>query len=70
VEAARAAGAVGARLTGAGFGGAAVVFCREDDTARVAAGIEERFYRGPAGARLFRATPSSGALELIARGAA
>mgnify|MGYP000044185840 CR=1 FL=1 len=65
--AARAAGAVGARLTGAGFGGAAVVLCREEDVERVASGLEARYYGGPAGHRLFRALPSAGALELIAR---
>lgn len=68
VEAARASGALGARLTGAGFGGAAVVFCLEEQAGRVAAGIEKRFYGGPAGGRMFRAAPSAGALELIARG--
>lgn len=66
-EAARKRGALGARLTGAGFGGAAVLFCRDADAARVAAGIEEQFYKSPAGGRLFRAVPSAGALELIAR---
>jgi len=70
VEAARESGALGARLTGAGFGGAAVVFCPEEQAERVAAGIERRFYEGTAEGRMFRAVPSAGALELIARGGA
>lgn len=68
VEAARDSGALGARLTGAGFGGAAVVFCLEGQVERVVEGIERRFYGGAAGGRIFRAVPSAGALELIARG--
>ncbi len=46
VEAAMDAGALGARLTGAGFGGCAVVFCRRAELARVREGIAERFYSG------------------------
>ncbi len=70
VEAAVESGALGARLTGAGFGGAAVVFCLEEKAERVAEGIERRFYGGAAGTRLFRAFPSAGALELTARAGA
>jgi len=70
VEAARASGALGARLTGAGFGGAAVVCCLEEQAERVAAGIADRFYGGAPGSRMFRAVPSAGALELIAKGGA
>jgi galactokinase len=44
VDAAMASGALGARLTGAGFGGCAVAFARRDDLARVRAGLRERFY--------------------------
>lgn len=68
VAAARESGAMGARLTGAGFGGAAVVFCLEAQAEPVMEGIARRFYRGDAAGRMFRAVPSSGALELIARG--
>ncbi len=46
VEAAVASGALGARLTGAGFGGCAVVFCRKPDIARVRAGLLGSFYAG------------------------
>ena len=46
VEDAMASGAVGARLTGAGFGGCAVVFCRRADLSKVRDGLVERFYSG------------------------
>ena len=46
VEAARAGGALGARLTGAGFGGCAVALCLEADLPRVLAALEQGFYRG------------------------
>jgi galactokinase len=49
VEAAMHSGALGARLTGGGFGGCAVVFCHREDLARVRAGIVERFYAGDSG---------------------
>ena len=41
-----ASGATGARLTGAGFGGCAVVFCRRSDLAKVHDGLVDRFYSG------------------------
>lgn len=44
VEAARGAGAPGARLTGAGFGGCAVVFCRSNELEDVEAGLLGSFY--------------------------
>jgi galactokinase len=46
VDAAMASGAAGARLTGAGFGGCAVVFCRRADLPKVRDGLVERFYSG------------------------
>jgi galactokinase len=46
VEAAMAAGALGARLTGAGFGGCAVALCRKQDLGAVRDGLKERFYAG------------------------
>jgi galactokinase len=46
VDAAMTSGAAGARLTGAGFGGCAVVFCRRGDLSKVHAGLVERFYSG------------------------
>jgi N-acetylgalactosamine kinase len=44
VEAARRGGALGARLTGAGFGGSIVALCRPDDAARVIERIDRDFY--------------------------
>lgn len=44
VEAANRAGALGARLTGAGFGGCAVVLCAGGDREHVAAQLVERYY--------------------------
>jgi galactokinase len=66
VDAAVESGALGARLTGAGFGGCAVVFCRAADLPSVERGLEERYYRGrpefDPQRHLIRAGPSSGAL--------
>jgi galactokinase len=65
VEAAGAAGARGARLTGAGFGGCAVVFCAASERERVASGLVERYYSRRAGfdpeKHLIAAEPSAGA---------
>jgi galactokinase len=64
--AALASGALGARLTGAGFGGCAVVFCHAAERERVAAGLVERYYSKHAGfdpaVHLMEAIPSGGAL--------
>ncbi|MEK7755311.1 MAG: galactokinase family protein [Acidobacteriota bacterium] len=46
VDAAMEAGALGARLTGAGFGGCAIVFCRKSELARVRDGLLARYYAG------------------------
>jgi galactokinase len=66
VEAALASGAPGARLTGAGFGGCAVVFCKKSDVPKVRAGLLERYYRGRTGFRehdhLIEAEAADGAL--------
>jgi galactokinase len=67
VEAAMAAGAAGARLTGAGFGGCAVVLCRKRDAAAVRRGIMERYYEGrrdfDESRHLIDAVPGPGALN-------
>lgn len=46
VEAFRAAGALGARVTGAGFGGCVVALCRRAEKERVMEGVEKGFYAG------------------------
>jgi galactokinase len=67
VDAARAAGALGARLTGAGFGGFAVVFSLRQDRERIARELVERFYRHRSGfdpnVHLIAVEPSAGALH-------
>lgn len=66
VEAARAAGAAGARLTGAGFGGCAVILCRAGERQRVRQGLLASYYAGkPAfdpASHLIDADPAAGAL--------
>jgi galactokinase len=70
VEAAMAAGAAGARLTGAGFGGCAVVLCRNRDTAAVRRGMVERYYAGRdefyESRHLIDAVPAPGSLRAAA----
>jgi galactokinase len=66
VEAFLAAGALGARVTGAGFGGCVVALCRREDTRRVSNGVETGFYAlRPARVNfaeyLLEAEPSAGA---------
>jgi galactokinase len=67
VETAMESGAVGARLTGAGFGGCAVVLCRAQDAAKVRGGLIERFYAGrrefDETRHLIDAVPGAGALH-------
>jgi galactokinase len=67
VDAAMESGAVGARLTGAGFGGCAVVLCRARDAANVRRGIVDRFYARHAefdeSRHLIDAVPGAGALH-------
>ena len=67
VESAMAAGAAGARLTGAGFGGCAVVLCVDSNVTPIRQHLIDSFYsRYPdfrAEDHLFVATPSAGALS-------
>ena len=49
VEAAMASGAIGARLTGAGFGGCVVALVAANHVDAFVAGVEERYYRGARG---------------------
>jgi len=46
VEAATESGALGARLTGAGFGGCAVAFCMQADLAKVRRSLVDGYYAG------------------------
>ncbi|WP_369223213.1 galactokinase [Streptomyces sp. R39] len=62
VEAANAAGALGARMTGGGFGGSAIVLTEAADVDTVTKAVEEAFaaagFKAP---RVFEAVPSAGA---------
>jgi len=61
VETAMESGATGARLTGAGFGGCALVFCLKPDAAKVERRLTERFYAGDP-SHIIHAEPGPGAL--------
>jgi galactokinase len=67
VEAAVESGALGARLTGAGLGGCAVVFCKRPDLAAVRSGLIGRYYSGrpdfDPDRHLIDAQPGPGALH-------
>ncbi|KAA6224188.1 galactokinase [Streptomyces albofaciens JCM 4342] len=66
VETAGAAGALGARMTGGGFGGSAVVLVEEAAADAVAARITEAFAAaGHTEPRIFPAVPSAGARRLV-----
>ncbi|MDT9692144.1 galactokinase [Streptomyces sp. P9(2023)] len=62
VETANAAGALGARMTGGGFGGSAVVLVAEERVDAVVTAVEEAFAKaGFAAPGIFPAVPSAGA---------
>ncbi|MER6226627.1 galactokinase [Streptomyces sp. 900105755] len=62
VEAANAAGALGARMTGGGFGGSAIVLAEAADVDTIAKAVEEAFAAaGFTAPRVFEAVPSAGA---------
>ena len=62
VEAARQSGALGARMTGGGFGGAAIALVPIDDVDRVTSAVGQAFERrGFAAPTMFTVTPSAGA---------
>ncbi len=67
VQAAMDSGALGARLTGAGFGGCAVVLCRRQDLPEVRSGLIQRYYAGlpdfDESTHLIHAEPGPGALQ-------
>jgi len=66
VAVAREAGALGARLTGAGFGGCAVILCNGEDLERVRGELVRQFYSKfshfEPDSHLIAAEPSAGAL--------
>jgi galactokinase len=49
VDIMREAGALGARLTGAGFGGCAIALVRSEDAKRIIAAVRDRYYRDERG---------------------
>ncbi|WEK60963.1 MAG: galactokinase [Candidatus Microbacterium colombiense] len=62
VEAALAAGAIGARMTGGGFGGAAIALIEQDAVESVSAAVDAAFAdAGFAAPHLFTVVPSAGA---------
>ncbi|MFI2260756.1 galactokinase [Streptomyces tubercidicus] len=62
VDTAQAAGALGARMTGGGFGGSAIVLVEEADAAAVGTAVTEAFAAaGHATPRIFEAVASAGA---------
>jgi galactokinase len=73
VENAMRSGALGARLTGAGFGGCVVVFTRTGDLAAVRGGLTSSYYAGRQDfvpeMHLIDAEPSDGALAGLSAGA-
>ncbi|MFD5655240.1 galactokinase [Streptomyces sp. NPDC127039] len=66
VDTALASGALGARMTGGGFGGSAIVLVEADDVDAVTKAVEDAFaaagFRAP---RVFGAVPSAGARRLV-----
>ncbi|MGV9620305.1 galactokinase [Streptomyces tendae] len=66
VDTSLAAGALGARMTGGGFGGSAIVLVEADDVDAVTKAVEDAFaaagFRAP---RVFGAVPSAGARRLV-----
>ena len=65
VEAARAAGAYGARMTGGGFGGCVIALCGARDVAAVTEAVEAAYAgRGWTAPVAFPGTPSAGAARL------
>ncbi|MBD0420584.1 galactokinase [Streptomyces sp. TRM S81-3] len=62
VDTALASGALGARMTGGGFGGSAIVLAEESDVPAITKSVEEAFAAaGFTAPRVFEAVPSAGA---------
>jgi len=65
VAASRANGAIGARMTGGGFGGAAIALTPVRDERQVRAAVEQAFAgAGYAAPEIFRVRPAAGAMRL------
>ncbi|GAA3181918.1 galactokinase [Streptomyces virens] len=65
VDTALTAGALGARMTGGGFGGSAIVLAEEADVLAVTKAVEEAFAQaGFKSPRVFEAVPSAGARRM------
>ncbi|MFI0710651.1 galactokinase [Streptomyces inhibens] len=65
VDTAHTAGALGARMTGGGFGGSAIVLVEAADATAVSTAVTEAFAAaGHAAPRIFEAVPSAGAHRL------
>jgi galactokinase len=62
VATAQARGALGARMTGGGFGGCAIALAPADETGTIGAAVHEAFaVKGFTGPRVWQVTPSEGA---------
>jgi galactokinase len=65
VDTALASGALGARMTGGGFGGSAIVLAEEPDVDAITKAVTEAFAtEGFTAPRVFEAVPSAGALRV------
>lgn len=66
VDTALASGALGARMTGGGFGGSAIVLAEADDVPALTKAFEDAFtHAGFTAPRVFEAVPSAGARRLV-----
>lgn len=66
VDTALASGALGARMTGGGFGGSAIVLAEANDVETITKAVEEAFAAAEFTApRVFEAVPSAGARRLV-----
>jgi galactokinase len=65
VDAARSGGAIGARMTGGGFGGSAIALAPMESEQQVRAAVENAFFRaGHAAPDIFSVRPAAGAMRL------
>ncbi|HET6268752.1 MAG TPA: galactokinase [Arthrobacter sp.] len=65
VDAARSGGAIGARMTGGGFGGSAIALAPMESERQVRAAVENAFFRaGHAAPDIFSVRPAAGAMRM------